>query len=68
MQELVDIRADAEIPGVAKVQDIHVNMGGRQGGTETPNMWNWLLEYLFRDEVEKWSSSGYGFQFDNGPL
>eukprot|EP00973_Karenia_brevis_P039513 5453730-Karenia_brevis.AAC.1 len=68
LQELVEVYADAEVHGVARVQNIRVNKGGRQGGTETPNMWNWLLEHVLKSLVETWNRSGYGFQYESGPL
>ena len=44
------------------------NVGGRQGGTETPSLWNYLLEYILEELVAKWNDRGWGFRFDNGPL
>eukprot|EP00973_Karenia_brevis_P086357 11974497-Karenia_brevis.AAC.1 len=49
MRELLHVQADAEIKDITSVEAIGINKGGRQGGTETPNEWNWLMEYILRD-------------------
>eukprot|EP00969_Alexandrium_andersonii_P317154 14011309-Alexandrium_andersonii.AAC.1 len=43
-RELVGTRADVEINGSVAV-DVPYDKGGRQGGRETPFLWNLVLDY-----------------------
>eukprot|EP00973_Karenia_brevis_P074499 10352163-Karenia_brevis.AAC.1 len=64
VRELCDVKADAEIAGVAAVEGIEINNGGRQGGTETTWCWNILMEFILEDVVQTWNILGMGFSFD----
>ena len=68
IRELWDLQVEAEIPGMATTTGQPANVGGRQGGTETPSLWNYLLKYILEELVAKWNVRGWGFRFDNGPL
>ncbi|CAK0793109.1 unnamed protein product [Prorocentrum cordatum] len=67
IRELVGLTAVAVVPEVAEASGIPVNQGGRQGGTETPTCWNFLLEYILQELVRHWNSAGVGFSFDGDP-
>jgi hypothetical protein len=68
IRELMDLSIDVEIPGFADAKGIRGNRGGRQGGTDTTLLWNYLLEFVMDDLVRRWNESGTGFQFENGAL
>lgn len=68
IRELIDIRIEVEIPGLAEAEGVEANTGGRQGGTDTTVLWNYLMEYLLDDLVRSWGVAGVGFKFESGPL
>lgn len=63
--ELCDVQANAEIIGIAAVEGISINSGGRQGGTETTWCWNMLMEFILEETVDTWNTFSMGFSFDD---
>eukprot|EP00973_Karenia_brevis_P075488 10484868-Karenia_brevis.AAC.1 len=68
LRELMDIEIEVEIHGMCRAEGIAANKGGRQGGTDTTMLWNYLLESAMEEVVLAWNQDGYGFQYENGPL
>ena len=67
LQELIGNRARADIPDVATFDNIDVGRGGRQGGADTVDIWNTIIETLMDGPVQHWHRNGYGFSLDDMP-
>ena len=68
LEQLLDNEAEACIPGLGKTKRVRVLRGGRQGGTETTDLWNDILEAQLADVVARWEQLGYGFTIDGSGL
>ena len=68
LEQLADLRANMYIPGIGATPDFEYWRGGRQGGPETPDLFNFVLDYLFDDVVDCWNLLGVGFEIDQSGL
>eukprot|EP00973_Karenia_brevis_P040796 5647854-Karenia_brevis.AAC.1 len=55
LRELMDIEIDVEIPAMCEASGIRANTGGKQGGTDTTALWNYLIEWIMEDVVGEWN-------------
>eukprot|EP00973_Karenia_brevis_P016676 2283442-Karenia_brevis.AAC.1 len=53
IRELMDIEVEVEIPGMCEADGVKANRGGRQGGTDTILLWNYLMEWILEDLVRQ---------------
>eukprot|EP00973_Karenia_brevis_P046696 6478738-Karenia_brevis.AAC.1 len=59
MAEYVDLRAEMAVSGVGSTEPFPFQKGGRQGGVETPSLFNIILDYMLEPLVDTWSVQGY---------
>ena len=64
MQEMCALEADMTVYGVGTTNAFPYERGGRQGGKETPQVFNWIMELLMAPAVDHWTRNGYGFSID----
>ena len=48
--------------GEVRVEGVPYTKGGRQGGSETPFIWNRLLDSIMTPLAKEWENRGYGLQ------
>eukprot|EP00973_Karenia_brevis_P020823 2862405-Karenia_brevis.AAC.1 len=48
------------IPTAGVTNAFNFGAGGKQGGIETPDEWNALLEFVMQPKVEEWIRKGWG--------
>ena len=53
------------LPGAWPSERFDLERGGKQGGVETPEEFNIMLEIALGDVLKKWDMSGYGFALDD---
>eukprot|EP00973_Karenia_brevis_P026651 3676558-Karenia_brevis.AAC.1 len=68
MREVSDMKAILSIPGAGDTYPFEFQRGGKQGGVETPDEWNWLIEETLEPVVDKWTRLGWGVCFETGEL
>eukprot|EP00959_Pyramimonas_sp_CCMP1952_P219080 4580527-Pyramimonas_sp.AAC.1 len=61
MHELHQIRATITLPLAGVSAPLEFQRGGKQGGVETPDEWNAMVESILELVVQKWESLGIGF-------
>jgi hypothetical protein len=66
MQELTELEAYMSLPFVGQTQQFLFSGGGKQGGVETPDEWNCVIEYIMAPLVTDWCQRGYGFHLTEG--
>ena len=59
--ELSGLRANITIPGAGSTGRFPLERGGKQGGVETPDEFNILLQVILEPLVQSWSERGFGF-------
>jgi hypothetical protein len=62
MRELCNMRAVITLPGAGDTQSFSYNKGGKQGGIETPDQWNMLVDHLMEDLILSWTMREFGFK------
>jgi hypothetical protein len=48
--------------------ELQSSLGGRHGGSETPDLWRFLLDVVLRRVVSRWHSEGLGIVFEGASL
>ena len=61
LRELTGIQAVATLPGAGTTQPFVFEKGGKQGGAETPEVWNAVIDYLLEPLVNSWEERRMGF-------
>ena len=64
LQELKGLKATMHIPGAGKCRPFDFQHGGRQGGVETPDVFNAMMEDALDEVVRSWNSCRFGFFLD----
>ena len=68
MRELTGLQASITIPSASPTDRFTLEHGGKQGGVETPDEFNILIEHILAPIVKSWTERGYGFKLDAGML
>ena len=63
LREVSGISASLSVPTAGSTSRFSWTRGGKQGGKETPDVWNVLVETAMEDLVRSWSSRHFGFDF-----
>lgn len=63
--EYLDLRARVKLADAEESDWFPYRKGGRQGGVETPEAFNLMLEDACSDLVEEWNRKQYGFTLDD---
>ena len=63
--ELTGIHAVITLPGAGTTEPFEFNRGGKQGGVETPDAWNAIMDHLLEPLVISWEARGMGFNWDH---
>ena len=66
MAELSGCTARISIPGAGSSDDFPLERGGKQGGVETPDLFNILMEQIVSPLVSSWNGRGFGVFLDAG--
>ena len=66
MRELTGVEAVMTLPCAGTTSPFNYTRGGKQGGVETPEEWNALIDYLLEALVTSWASKGYGIKLCDG--
>jgi len=61
MEEFYDLVAQMSVAGIGSTREFAYHKGGRQGGVETPPIWNIIMDFLLGPLVRKWDEQKYGF-------
>ena len=61
LRELTGIQAVATLPGAGTTQPFAFEKGGKQGGAETPEVWNAVIDYLLEPLVNSREERRMGF-------
>eukprot|EP00959_Pyramimonas_sp_CCMP1952_P450125 9425033-Pyramimonas_sp.AAC.1 len=64
LRELSNMRCNIALPGADPCERFPLEKGGKQGGVETPELFNIMLEVVFADAFEKWRRARCGFALD----
>eukprot|EP00973_Karenia_brevis_P080409 11156658-Karenia_brevis.AAC.1 len=64
LRELSGLRAYISLPGAGSSHSFLYNRGGKQGGVETPDQWNALLDHMLEGLIRSWTARGFGFLLD----
>eukprot|EP00973_Karenia_brevis_P006057 824479-Karenia_brevis.AAC.1 len=64
MLEYFDLIARVTLADADTTDYFPFSKGGRQGGVETPELFNIIVESAVVDVVEKWRAENYGFTLD----
>ena len=59
LRDLLDVSLHIRLQD-SETDGIPLGKGGRQGATETPTEWNFLLDFALADTVRRWQDLGYG--------
>ena len=62
LRELTDMKGHISIPSAGTSEPFDFRKGGKQGGVETPDEWNMLVEFLLEPLVRSWRERGFGIQ------
>ena len=66
LEELSGLEARATLPGADPWgQPWEYTRGGREGGVDTPSLFNMIMEERLEDIVEGWRTQGQGFPLDD---
>ena len=66
MEELSELEARATLPGADPWgQPWEYTRGGREGGVDTPSLFNLIMEERMENIVEGWQARGQGFPLDD---
>ncbi|CAK0900852.1 unnamed protein product, partial [Prorocentrum cordatum] len=57
------LEVDGELTGAEPSDRFPIFAGGKQGGIETPPLFNYLIEFIMQPVVDKWRADGRGFKF-----
>ena len=60
LRELSELQARINIQGCEVTDPFPFTKGGKQGGNDTPDLFNLVVEYLLRDTTQAWSRRGWG--------
>ena len=61
LQEYQDLRARVSVGDSGPSDWFPYTKGGRQGGAETPEVFNLVVEFLLEPVIEEWRQRGLGF-------
>lgn len=64
LRELTGLHAFITLPGVGDTQKFCYSRGGKQGGLETPDQWNALVDHMLEPVVVSWTMRKFGFALD----
>ena len=64
MMEYMDLRARVKLADADPTDFFSYSKAGGQGGVETPEVFNIMMEALASPVVESWSQRGFGFTID----
>eukprot|EP00973_Karenia_brevis_P072285 10042418-Karenia_brevis.AAC.1 len=56
------LQATVTIPGACESQSIRYDRGGRQGGVDTPFLFNQVVDAALEDLVSQWRADKAGFE------
>ena len=65
MKQLFNKRATLLIPGAGETDEFAYNKGGWQGGINTPDEFNCMIQHYLADEVDSWNAFGYGMSIED---
>ena len=65
LRELFDLEASVDM-GEVRIDGMSYSKGGRQGGTETPFIWNRRLDACVFPMAQEWERRGYGVVLKEG--
>ena len=60
LEEMSELTATITVPGAGTTQPFGIHKGGKQGGTETPQVWKRFLAQILTTVVDGWDRHGYG--------
>jgi hypothetical protein len=61
LRELTEMKG-ISMPGAGTSESFHFGLGGKQGGVETPDEWNMLMESILEDVVNSWEDRQFGLR------
>ena len=61
LQEVTGFSCCISLPGAGLSEEFAFELGGKQGGIETPDVFNVLMEHALEVLVARWVHRGYGF-------
>ena len=65
LRELINITLRINLQG-SQTNSVPLGRGGKQGGSETPTLWNYLLDHILAPVVNDWSRKRYGVDLHDG--
>jgi hypothetical protein len=65
LRELSGMMAQISIAGAGSTARFPLERGGKQGGVETPDEFNILVEVILEPLANSWAARGFGFAMDN---
>ena len=68
IREVSNMSFTLSLPAVGKTNPQLFNAGGKQGGVETPDEFNLIVEDIWSDTSKRWEEKGMGFTFIMGDL
>ena len=67
-RELHNVKASVVLPGTDESDAFAFNRGGKQGGPNTPEEWNLMLEYWLAPLFHSWALRGMGINLEGSIL
>ena len=68
MLQLTGVQATMQIAGKGPSKGFAFTSGGKQGGVETPDLFNAVMEYLMKPLAETWTKRKFGIKLINQSL
>eukprot|EP00973_Karenia_brevis_P017811 2447523-Karenia_brevis.AAC.1 len=62
MSEMSNLEATVTIPGATESEPIRYDRGGRQGGVDTPFIFNQVVDAALEETVQHWRINKFGFE------
>eukprot|EP00959_Pyramimonas_sp_CCMP1952_P016234 343462-Pyramimonas_sp.AAC.1 len=64
MSELSTCAACISLPGAGETSAFNFNRGGKQGGPDTPDLFDAVIEATVEPLAHEWTSAGCGFELE----
>ena len=65
MKELSCMKAHMVLPLVGRTEEFTYSGGGKQGGVETPDEWNAIIDWIMEPLVDSWTANGLGLRLSD---
>ena len=65
LREVSGIQCSIELDGAGRSEQFPLERGGKQGGVETPDVFNGMVQSLMAPVLASWAQRGFGFDLSD---